>query len=109
MTRSSGSIPYIPLFTTIYQERCINFDEILAWEGIKYILSDWWENIWVEYQHKNKLYNYYIEEGGYNVVRAMNSSGFFKSHHSFLRMFPLVVRLEDLVVIKDDIYGGTEM
>ena len=45
MTRSSGIIPYIPLFTTIYQERCINFDEILAWEGIKYILSDWWENI----------------------------------------------------------------
>ena len=108
-SRGSGRGPSIPMFTTMYQERCIDFDEIFAWEGVQYTASDWWKNIPVEYQQKIKFYNHYIEEGDFDVARAMNFSGFSESHHSFLRMFPLAVRPEDFVVLKIDIDGGTEM
>jgi len=60
------------MFTTMYQERCIDFDEIFAWEGVQYTASDWWKNIPVEYQQKIKFYNHYIEEGDFDVARAMN-------------------------------------
>ena len=90
----------------MYQERCIDFDEIFAWEGIQYTSSDWWKNIPVEYQQKIKFYNHYIEEGDFDVARAMNFSGFSESHHSFLRMFPLVVRPEYFVALKYILMGG---
>ena len=43
------------------------------------------------------------------MVRAMNYNGLSNIHHLLLRMFPLVDKPEDFVVLKADIDGGPKL
>ena len=106
VTEGSGAGPSIPLFYNLYEERCINFDHIWAWEGIKYDPAIWWAPIPPELRHKLRFINTYVNE-----LSLEDSVAGIKEAplDSFLRLLPLAAKESDFVVLKVDIDGGPEM
>ena len=102
----SGTGPSIPLFYNLYEERCIVFDHIWAWEGLKQDPTAWWAPIPVELRHKIRFINTYVSE-----LPVADSVAGVKAppHDSFLRMLPLAAKESDFVVLKVDIDQGPEM
>jgi hypothetical protein len=105
---ASGAGPSMPLFIRMYKDHCVDFDEIYAWEGLSYKASLWWKDVPAEWRAKIHFLNTFVEEETLEATRA----GEFKVEQkdaSFLKMFPLTAKPEDLVVLKVDIDGGPEL
>jgi len=102
----SAAGPSIPLFYNMYKERCLEFDHIWAWEGIKFDPEDWWAPVPTELRHKLHFINTYINE-----LSIEDSVDGIKEAplDSFLRLLPLAAKESDFVVLKVDIDGGPEM
>eukprot|EP00913_Durusdinium_trenchii_P020975 g19709.t2 len=58
---SAASFASIPLFTSLYRDRCVTFDAIYAWEA-EPAAKDWWEPVPDEERAKIRFYNAPVEE-----------------------------------------------
>ena len=45
VVKASGAGPSIPLFCKMYKSRCMEFDDIYAWEAIDMKPSKWWQGV----------------------------------------------------------------
>jgi len=106
-TAGSNYGPSIPLFFKMYQDRCLEFDVIYAWEAtqIKNHTS-WWAH-WLSESLRARLhfYNMPVKE-----PRCPNSwKEAPPEQGSFLRFLLESAKPSDFVVLKVDIDGGPEL
>ena len=61
LSLGQGLGPSIPLFSALYERNCIIFDEIYAWEYIKYDPQVWWSRVPAAIRGKLHFYNTPVE------------------------------------------------
>ena len=104
---SSGSFggPSVPLFNTLYKDRCINFDEIYAWEALDQKDNLWWDAIPDKMRSIVHYFNIPVKE--YKCPAPLQ--GHYPGKGSFLRLLQATAMPDDFVVVKVDIDGGPEL
>lgn len=89
----SGIGPSIPLFYSMYADKCIEFDDVFAWEVHKYSPQEWWGELPPKLRAKVRFYNVPVEENfGRGKIKR----------NSFLHLLKSYTMQEDFVVIKVD-------
>ena len=94
----TGLGPSIPLFYRLYADRCIEFDDIYAWEAKPHDPKQWYAQVPATMAEKIRFYNLPVES-------ETNQSASPASHP--LRLLELA-RPSDFVVVKVDIDGAGE-
>ena len=112
METGTGVGPSLPLFTRMYKERCVTFDEVFGWEMTPHSPSEWWRPVPKSMRSRLRFFNVGVDEG--NMTQALVQRPWAKPapHEtvptSFLRTLREEARVEDFVVVKLDIDGGPE-
>ena len=104
-TLGSGRGPSIPLFYSMYKSRCIEFDDIYAWEAQVMEPDLFWSSIPDHFRHKVRFFNVPVVEN----PCPETLSGNFAERGSFLRLLLASASVKDFVVVKVDIDGGPEL
>jgi hypothetical protein len=100
LSQGGGLAPSLPLFYRLYQDRCLEPDEIFAWEPNPRVSPDgWWGKLPAAIRAKVHFYQTYVGEG--NLRNAV--SGNNPSVTSFLEILKSKCKKEDFVVVKLDI------
>ena len=86
--------PSIELFQSLYSKRCVDFDDIYAWEATRHDPVTWWRYVPVSVRAKTHFYNV-----------PVNESLGAKDGHSFLQHLAASAHPDDFVVVKVDIEG----
>ena len=102
----SGAGPSIPLFYNLYRDRCLEFDEIFAWEGLKQDQEKWWGPVPEFLKPKINFYNFFIEE---NSLKESIKGEKEPPKASVLRKILETATEDDFVILKVDIDGGSEL
>jgi hypothetical protein len=100
LASGSGSGPSLPIFTRLYERRCIDFDAIYAWEAKAVDGPSWWKNAPLKMRAKLHFINAPIEE--LPSTQAPQWSG---HRASFLALLNETASPDDFVAIKVDIEG----
>ena len=113
--RGSGRGPSLPLFTRMYEQRCITFDEVHGWESQPVPSHEWWRPVPRSMRSRLRFYNVGVDEGNMTDVLVRRrwaqpapKSSRGRAPTSFLRTLREVARPADFVVVKLDIDGGPE-
>lgn len=104
-TLGSSGGPSIPLFYSWYKSRCIEFDDIYAWEAQVMEPDVFWRPIPDDVRHKVRFFNVPVVEN----PCPETLSGNFAERGSFLRVLLASASVNDFVVVKVDIDGGPEL
>lgn len=88
----------LPLFYKLYEERCIEFQEIFAWEVTRYPPQDWWGSLPASMRSRVHFYNVPVDEG--ELEDALKDT---PRPDSFLQLLQASASPEDFVVVKIDI------
>merc|ERR1712194_99870 len=99
--------PSIPPFYNMYRDRCVEFDEIYAWEAKQKVAQEWWDPIPFSMRRKIRFFNTPVEELWSVEANVLGQRE--PPHGSFLRMLQNTAAPEDFVVVKLDIDDGPEM
>ena len=98
-----GLAPSLPLFYRIYADRCLEPDEVYAWEPNPRVGGpDWWGELPGAIRAKVRFFNDFVVEG--EIEQAEGPKGTHPAA-SFLEILETVAKAspEDFVVIKVDI------
>ena len=94
-----GLAPSLPLFYRIYDDRCLTFDEIYAWEpNIGVTHEQFWGTLSPDIRAKVRFFEIGVSEG--ELHEAVQGTVI---PTSFLRMLEATAKPEDFVVVKLDI------
>ena len=130
----SGRGPSIPLFTRMYEERCVVFDQIFGWEMQPHPRSRWFSKVPARMMKRLHFHNVGVREGSMSEVlinrtwakmpvpasKPSSSSSRRRSRSqkatraspasptSFLRHLRETATERDFVVVKLDVDGGPE-
>ena len=98
VSRNQGSDkgPSLPLFMLLYEQRCITFDHVYAWESQQFSPIAWWKEVPVGVRSKLHFFN--VPVG----ARPTDPS-------SVLALLNLIATPEDFVAMKVDVDGGPEV
>ena len=102
-SNGGGLAPSLPLFYRIYADRCLEPDEIYAWEPNMGVSGpDWWGELPGAIRSKVHFYNDFVNEG--EIEQAEGPKGTHPAN-SFLEILEDVAKAskEDFVVVKVDI------
>ncbi len=97
-----GLLPSIPLFMRLYRDRCLDIDEVYAWEVSKNVPAPaWWGALPPNERAKIRFYEVPVEEG--SLVRDALAGTPRPS--SFLMMLDVVAHAstDDFIILKLDI------
>lgn len=97
--KGTGLGPSIPLFYKMYLDRCIEFQDIYAWEAQDIEHEQFWKQVPDYIRARLRLFNTPVVE---NLCPA-SPEGNFPERGSFLRMLKTAVTVDDYVVVKVDI------
>mmetsp|Transcript_35244 Transcript_35244/g.82194 ORF Transcript_35244/g.82194 Transcript_35244/m.82194 type:complete len:388 (+) Transcript_35244:29-1192(+) len=100
-----GLGPSIPLFFQMYKDRCLEFDEIFAWEVTPMNVDHWWQPIPDHIRHRVHFYNIPVAEN----PCPLSLRGPLPEKGSFLRLLMESAKPSDFVVVKVDIDHGPEL
>ena len=98
-----GLAPSLPLFYRIYADRCLEPDEVYAWEPNPRVRGpDWWGELPGAIRAKVRFFNDFVVEG--EIEQAEGPKGTHPAA-SFLEILETVAKAspEDFVVVKVDI------
>ena len=98
-----GLAPSLPLFYRIYADRCLEPDEVYAWEPNPRVRGpDWWGELPGAIRAKVRFFNDFVVEG--EIEQAKGPKGTHPAA-SFLEILETVAKAspEDFVVVKVDI------
>ncbi|CAE7271106.1 unnamed protein product [Symbiodinium natans] len=101
----SGAGPSLPIFYNMYRDRCLEFDDIYAWEAHQINGTVWWGPMPDEIREKTRFFNLPVVENGCKDT----TRGLYAPRGSFLHLLPIAAKVEDYVVVKVDIDGGPEL
>ncbi len=97
---ASGTAPSLPLLYRLYEDRCLEPDDIFAWEpNMRFSATEWWGELPARLRAKVRLYNTYVEEG----ALADAADGAQGRPASFIHMLEAVAAPDHFVAVKVDI------
>ena len=102
MSNGDGTGPSLPIFLQLYEQRCIDFDSVYAWEATPHN-SSWWDTVPLTVRSKLHFYNVPVTEPRWHG--GWRKDGWQKDPSSFLAMLNETARPEDFVAVKIDIEG----
>lgn len=98
-----GLSPSLPLFYRIYQDRCLEPDDIFAWEPNPRVNgSEWFGELPASIRAKVRFFNDFVSEGALSDAEAPMGTGKHPAN-SFIEILEAVAKPEDFVVVKVDI------
>ena len=98
-TDGGGLAPSIPLFYRIYADRCLEPDEVYAWEPTHVEGADWWGELPARIRAKVRFYNDIVNEGSLSQAEAHGPH----PTQSFLEILETSAKPGDFVAVKVDI------
>ena len=102
-THGGGLSPSLPLFYRLYQDRCLEPDDIFAWEPNPRVSGkDWFGELPATVRAKVRFFNDFVDEGALQVAESPVGT---EKHpaNSFIEILEAVVKPEDFVAVKIDI------
>ena len=95
-----GLAPSLPLFYRIYADRCLEPDEVYAWEPNPQVRgADWWGELPARIRAKVRFYNDVVDEGELAQAEAPGPH----PAQSFLEILGASANPDDFVAVKVDI------
>ena len=99
-SKGGGRAPSLPLFYRLYTDRCLEPDEIYAWEPEPHVTPDeFWGELPATIRAKVHFYQTFVGEG----TLGDTVQGKKPSTVSFLEILKATCKPEDFVVVKLDI------
>ena len=98
-----GLAPSLPLFYRLYTDRCLEPDEVYAWEpnpGAEALGAQWWGNLSASVRAKVHYYQDFVNEGDLSTAESIGGA---HPENSFLEILESTAKPDDFVVAKVDI------
>ncbi len=98
--RGSGTAPSLPIFYRLFTDRCLEPDDIFAWEpNKKMAATEWWGALPARLRAKTRFYETLVEEGSLSTALGDKEV----SGSSLIHLLESVAKPEDFVILKLDI------
>ena len=103
-TKSSKFAPSLPMFYSMYKDRCLEPDDVFAWEPNPRVGSrEWFGELPPQIRAKVRYYKDFVFEGKPSDAEATMDEASRHPVNSFLAILQAVAKPDDFVAVKIDI------